>query len=166
MTYKASRESSEGVLADGGDVRIALVDSRFNASVTNGLLEGAERCLDEHGCGAERRTVVRVPGAWEIPQAAQKLVRTGRYDAVLGLGALIRGETPHFDHLASAVSHALARVGLDSGVPTVFGVLTTETVEQAVVRSSAGPGNKGREAALAALEMVALFRDLDGRDAG
>ena len=166
MTYKGWREPAEDVRLDGSGVRVALVASRFNESVCSGLLVGAESCLEEHGCGVDERTVVRVPGAWEIPQAASKLARTGEFDAVVGLGALIRGETPHFDYLAAAVAHALARVGLDSGIPTIFGVLTTDTVAQATARSGPGPGNKGREAAHAALSMVRLFRDIDRRGEG
>ncbi len=148
---------------DGSRIRVALVVSRFNDLVTEKLLEGAERCLERHGCTAERRKVVRVPGAWEIPQAAKMLARGGEFDAIIGLGALIRGETPHFDVLAAEVARGLGQVGLDSGVPTIFGVLTTNTVEQALARAGAKSGNKGWEAALAALEMAGLFRDLGGR---
>ena len=148
---------------DGSEMRVALVVSRFNELVTDKLLAGAERCLDDHGCMADRRRVVRVPGAWEIPQAAKRLAGQGGLDAIIGLGALIRGETPHFDVLAAEVARGLGQVGLDSGIPTIFGVLTTNTAEQALARSGTGPGNKGREAVLAALEMASLFRDLDGR---
>lgn len=140
--------------------RIALVVSRFNERVTDGLLRGAEAFLDDHGYDADRREVVRVPGAWEIPPLARQLVATGRYDAVVTLGALIRGETSHFDVLASSVAHSLALLARDADVPVVFGVLTTETAEQAIARSVDGPRNKGVEAARAALEMIALFRDL------
>ena len=148
---------------DGSRIRVALVVSRFNDFVTEKLLDGAERCLERHGCTAERRKVVRVPGAWEIPQAAKRLAREGGFDAIIGLGALIRGETPHFDILAAEVARGLGQVGLDSGVPTIFGVLTTNTVEQALARAGAKSGNKGWEAALAALEMAELLRDLGGR---
>ena len=165
MTYAGWRESSEDGRLDGSDVRVALVVSRFNEPITSGLYDGAVLCLEEHGCGEDRRTLVRVPGAWEIPQAAARLAQGGGYDALLGLGALIRGETPHFEQLSSAVAHALARVALDSGIPTIFGVLTTDTIEQARARSGEGAGNKGREAALSALEMIQLFRDLKGRGA-
>ena len=145
---------------DGSRIRVALVVSRFNDFVTEKLLDGAERCLERHGCTAERRKVVRVPGAWEIPQAAKRLARGGGFDAIIGLGALIRGETPHFDVLAAEVARGLGQVGLDSGVPTIFGVLTTDTVEQALARAGAKSGNKGWAAALAALEMAGVFRDL------
>ena len=148
---------------DGSRIRVALVVSRFNDFVTEKLLDGAERCLERYGCTAERREVVRVPGAWEIPQAAKRLARGGGFDAIIGLGALIRGETPHFDVLAAEVARGLGQVGLDSGVPTIFGVLTTNTVEQALARAGAKSGNKGWAAALAALEMAGVFRDLDGR---
>ena len=148
---------------DDSGIRVALVVSRFNDFVTEKLLDGAERCLERHGCTAERRKVVRVPGAWEIPQAAKHLVRGADFDAIIGLGALIRGETPHFDVLAAEVARGLGQVGLDSGIPTIFGVLTTNTVEQALARASATSGNKGWEAALAALEMACVFRDLGGR---
>jgi len=163
MTYAGWRESTAEGRLDGSGLRVALVVSRFNEEVTRGLLEGAEGCLERQGCGAERRVVVRVPGAWEIPLAAQKLAGQGGIDAIVGLGALIRGETPHFDYLATAVAHGLGRVGLDSGIPTIFGVLTTDTVEQAEARAAAGPANKGREAALAALEMIHLFREIERR---
>ena len=155
--------TSSEALRDGSRIRVALVVSRFNDLVTEKLLDGAERCLELHGCTAERRKVVRVPGAWEIPQAAKRLARGGGFDAIIGLGALIRGETPHFDVLAAEVARGLGQVGLDSGVPTIFGVLTTNTVEQALARAGAKSGNKGWEAALASLEMAGLFRDLGGR---
>ncbi len=153
--------SSEARL-DGSRIRVALVVSRFNDLVTEKLLEGAEHCLERHGCTAERRKVVRVPGAWEIPQAAKRMDRGGGVDASIGLCDLIRGETPHFDVLAAEVARGLGQVGLDSGVPTIFGVLTTNTVEQALARAGAKSG-KGWEAALAALEMAWLFRNLGGR---
>ena len=149
----------EGTL-DGREMSFALVVSRFNEFVTSHLLLGAEDCLERHGVPADRRTVVRVPGAWEIPLAARKLAESGRYDALVALGVLIRGETPHFDVLAGEVTRGLARVGMDSGVPVGFGVLTTETVEQAIERAGAKAGNKGWDAALSALEMASLLRRL------
>jgi 6,7-dimethyl-8-ribityllumazine synthase len=150
----------EGLL-DGTGIRVALVVSRFNDMVTAKLLSGAEDCLERHGCKADCRTVVRVPGAWELPLAAKKLATGGGVDAIVALGALIRGETPHFDYLAAQVARGLAQIGLDSGIPTIFGVLTTDTIDQAVSRAGAKTGNKGWEAALSALEMVNLFRDLE-----
>ena len=161
MTYEGSGGPATGQTPDGSDVRVALVVSRFNDRVTSRLLHGAEECLERHGCGATQRSVLHVPGAWEIPQAAKKIAALGGHDAIVALGALIRGETPHFEFLAAQVAHALSRIGLDSGIPTIFGVLTTETLEQAMARAR-GHNNKGREAAAAALEMVRLFRDLEG----
>jgi 6,7-dimethyl-8-ribityllumazine synthase len=146
---------------DGKGVRVALVVSRFNDFVTAKLLSGAEDCLERHGCKAEQRTVVRVPGAWEIPQATKKLAERGGFDAIVGLGALIRGETPHFDYLAAQVARGLAQIGLDTGIPIVFGVLTADTIDQAMARAGAKTGNKGWDAALSALEMVNLFRDIE-----
>ena len=140
--------------------RIALAVSRFNQRVTDGLLRGAEEFLDEHGYGADRRDVVQVPGAWEIPPLAHRMVATGRYDAVITLGALIRGETSHFEVLASSVAHSLAGLAREANVPVVFGVLTTETAEQAIARSEPGPRNKGVQVARSALEMIALFRGM------
>ena len=151
---------------DGSAIRVALVVSRFNDLVTAKLLSGAEDCLERHGCTSERRVVVRVPGAWEIPQAAKKIAAAGGVDAIVALGALVRGETPHFDYLAAQVARCLAQIGLDSGIPTIFGVLTTDTVDQAMARAGAKTGNKGWDAALAALEMVNLFRELERSPSG
>jgi 6,7-dimethyl-8-ribityllumazine synthase len=147
----------EGTLSAQG-VKVALVVSRFNEFVTGRLLQGAEDCLARHGGSPDDVTIYRVPGAWEIPQVTARVVRAGGVDAVIALGALIRGETPHFDHLAAAVTRGLARVAQDSTIPVIYGVLTTDTVEQAVDRAGAKQGNKGWEAALSALEMVSLFR--------
>jgi 6,7-dimethyl-8-ribityllumazine synthase len=147
----------EGVL-DAREIRVVLVVSRFNELITERLLSGAEDCLERHGGDADSRTVVRVPGSWEIPQAARKLATSGQYDAVVALGALIRGETPHFDLLAAEVTKGLAQIAGESGIPVIFGVLTTDTVEQAMDRSGAKYGNKGWEAAQSAIEMVNLFR--------
>jgi 6,7-dimethyl-8-ribityllumazine synthase len=147
---------------DGGAVRIALVVARVNEFVTARLLAGAEDCLERHGCSADRRTIVRVPGSWEIPLVAKKLASAGAHDAVIGLGALVRGETPHFDYLAAQVARGLADVALAASIPVVFGVLTTDTLEQAIDRAGAKAGNKGWDAALSALEMVDLYRRLDG----
>ncbi len=152
----------EGRLTGAGR-RFALIVSRFNAFITERLLEGALDCLRRHGVAEEDITVVRVPGAWEIPLTAKKLVTRGgqgAYDAVICLGAVIRGSTPHFDYVAAEVSKGVAQVGLESGVPVLFGVLTTDTLEQAVERAGSKAGNKGYAAAEAALEMVNLFRDL------
>jgi 6,7-dimethyl-8-ribityllumazine synthase len=150
----------EGAL-DARDVRVALVVSRFNDLITSRLLAGAEDCLDRHGGAPDHRTVVRVPGSWEIPQAARKLASGGKHDAIVALGALIRGETPHFDMLAAEVTKGLAQLAAETGIPVIFGVLTTDTVEQALDRAGAKVGNKGWEAAMSAIEMVNLFRRMD-----
>ncbi len=145
---------------DAKGMRFALVVSRTNDFVSNRLLAGAEDCLERHGAGAEMRTVVWVPGSWELPLAASKLTATGKFDAVVALGALIRGETPHFDFLAAEMAKGLAQVSLQSGVPVIMGVLTTDTLDQAMDRAGAKAGNKGFNAALAAVEMVSLFRQM------
>ncbi len=147
----------EGTL-DGKGVRVALIVSRFNDVITRRLLAGAANCLERHGCATQDQTVVRVPGAWELPQAAQKLAEQGKFDAIIALGAVIRGETPHFDVLAHQMARGLADVALHAGLPLIFGVLTTDTVEQALARSGSESGNRGWEAGLSALEMVSLFR--------
>jgi len=136
--------------------RFALVVSTFNKDITDGLLRGARSALTDAGASSADITVVRVPGAFEIPFTARRLARTGRYDAVVCLGCVIKGETMHFEYIASAVSHGIMAVSADTGVPVTFGVLTTLTEEQAVARSVDGPDNKGREAALSAVEMVTL----------
>ena len=149
----------EGQL-DARGVRVALLVSRFNDFITERLLTGALDCLSRHGGAEEDRTIVRVPGSWELPLAAQRLAASGKYEAVVALGALIRGETAHFDVLVAEVSKGLAQVSLTHGVPVVFGVLTTDTVEQAMDRAGSKSGNKGWDAALSAIEMVSLFRGL------
>jgi 6,7-dimethyl-8-ribityllumazine synthase len=147
----------EGAL-DGRGTKVALVVSRFNETITRRLLAGAEDCLERHGCGADFRTVVRVSGAWELPQAARRLSRGGGYDAIVALGALIRGETAHFDVLATEVARGLGQVALDGECVVTFGVLTTDSVAQALERSEATDDNKGFDAARSALELVQLFR--------
>jgi len=144
-----------------GANRFAVVVSRFNAEVTDGLLAGALSALDAAGVTADARTIVRVPGAFELPVTAQRLAESGRFDAVVCLGCLIKGDTMHFEYLAEAVSQGLSRVALDSGVPVAFGVLTTLTDEQALERARPGDENKGAEVARAAIEMASLFRSLD-----
>jgi 6,7-dimethyl-8-ribityllumazine synthase len=146
---------------DASGLRIALVVSRWNGWVTEALLAGAEDCLERHGCAAASRTVVRVPGAWEIPFAVRRLAASGEHDAIVALGALIRGETPHFEVLATEVARGLGQIALDTAVPVAFGVLTTNTVEQAIDRAGAKAGNKGQEAALAAIEMATLVHRLE-----
>lgn len=150
----------EGKLS-GTDKRFALVVSRFNSFITERLVEGATDCLLRHGTDADGLTVIRVPGAWEIPVAAKRVADSRLYDGVICLGAVIRGGTPHFDYVAAEVSKGVAQIGLETGVPVAFGVLTTDTIEQAVERAGTKAGNKGWEAAESALEMVDLFSQLD-----
>lgn len=147
-----------------GDGRFGIVVSRFNESITRRLLEGAHDCLIRHGVPEERIEAVWVPGAWEIPLALRALARSGRFSALIALGAVIRGATPHFDYVAGGVANGVASVGLESGLPVIFGVLTTDTIEQAVERAGTKAGNKGWDAALAALEMADLIPRLAGAD--
>jgi 6,7-dimethyl-8-ribityllumazine synthase len=145
-------------------MRVAVVVSRFNEFVTERLLSGALEGLRAEGIGPDAVDVLRVPGAFEIPMAAQRVAETGRVQAVVCLGCLIRGATPHFEYIASACAHGITAAAAATGVPMAFGVLTTNSVEEAVERAVPGDANKGREAALAALEMARLFAGLgDGR---
>ena len=140
--------------------RFAIVVSRFNAEITDGLLAGARRALAEAQVTDENVTVVRVPGSFEIPLAAERLARSGSFDAVICIGCLIKGDTMHFEFIASAASHGIMDASAATGVPITFGVLTTLTEEQAYARAGEGADNKGREAALAAVEMATLFQEL------
>lgn len=149
--------------ADMTDRQVAIVVSRFNESVTTRLVEGAIDALTRHGGARERIDVVWVPGAWELPAAARVLLASERYDAIVALGAVIRGETPHFDFVAGEAARGLAEAGADFDVPIGFGLLTTDTMEQAEERAGGTHGNKGWDAALAALEMVDLFGRLRAR---
>ncbi len=149
----------EGVLNASGK-RFGLVVSRFNELITRKLLEGAIDCLVRHNASGENITIAWVPGAFEIPVAAKKMALSGKYDAVVCLGAVIRGSTPHFDYVAAEVSKGVAAVSLESNIPVVFGVLTTDTIEQAVERAGTKSGNKGWDAALGAIEMSDLFSKL------
>ena len=142
--------------------RFAIVVSRFNPEITDGLLAGARDALAKAGVRDDDITLVRVPGAFELPVAAQRLAESGRVDAVICLGCLIKGDTMHFEYIADAATRGISQVGLETGVPVAFGVLTTLTDEQAEVRARPGDGNKGREAALAAVEMATLLRAIDG----
>lgn len=150
-------EILEGHL-DAKGMRFALVVPRFNDLICERLLSGAIDCLERHGGAAEGRSVARVPGAWEVALVADRQAASGRFDAVIALGALIRGETPHFDMIASSVTRSLVQSSIGSGVPVIFGILTTDTLEQAMDRAGAKAGNKGWEAALSAIEMVSLYR--------
>ena len=141
--------------------RFAVVVSRFNEEITEGLLRGAREYFAEASVAEESVTVFHVPGAFEIPIAAQRLAETGRFDAIICLGCLIKGDTMHFEYIASACSQGIIHASTVTGVPIAFGVLTTLTEEQAMARSVPGPENKGREAALAAIEMATLLRQIE-----
>lgn len=137
--------------------RYGIVVGRFNEFISGKLLAGAIDALKRHGASEEDIEVAWVPGSFEIPLAAQKMAETGKYDAILTLGAVIRGSTPHFDYVAAEVSKGVAQVGLKAGIPVIFGVLTTDTIEQAVERAGTKAGNKGYDAAVTAIEMVNLL---------
>ncbi|WP_027718122.1 6,7-dimethyl-8-ribityllumazine synthase [Desulfovirgula thermocuniculi] len=143
----------------GEGLRFALVVGRFNEFITHKLLAGALDALYRHGVREEDIEVAWVPGAFEIPLVARKLAVSGRFHAVVCLGAVIRGATPHFDYVAAEVAKGVAKVGLDTGVPTIFGVITADTLEQAIERAGTKAGNKGWDAALAAIEMADLLRN-------
>ena len=149
----------EGMLLGKG-LKFGLVISRFNEFITKKLLEGAQDALLRHGVNDDDIEVAWVPGSFEIPLIAKKLAETRRYDAVICLGAVIRGGTPHFDYIASEVTKGIANVGLETGVPVIYGVITTDTLEQAIERSGTKAGNKGFEAALSAIEMANLFKNI------
>ena len=145
----------------GGGRRIAILASRFNETITRKLADGASDALVRHGVTADNIDLVWVPGAWELPAAARRLLVSERYDALVVVGAVIRGETPHFDYIAAEASRGLAQASADFDVPLGFGLLTTDTAEQAEARAGGDHGNKGWDAALAALEMADLFDRLD-----
>ena len=144
----------------GQGKKFAIVISRFNEFITSRLLSGAQDCLERHGVAAKDIDVAWVPGSFEIPVTALRIAQTHRYDAVICLGAVIRGQTPHFDYIASEVSKGVAQVAMASGVPTIFGVITADTIEQAVERAGTKSGNKGADAAASAIEMANLFGKL------
>lgn len=146
---------------DAGDYRFAIVVSRFNEFVTEAMLDGALDALRRHGVDSETVTVVHVPGSREIPIVAKKCARSGDFDAVICIGAVIRGATSHFDYVCSGVSNGTMQAALDTEVPVVFGVLTTDTIEQAIERAGTKAGNQGREAAVSAVEMASLMDQLD-----
>jgi 6,7-dimethyl-8-ribityllumazine synthase len=141
-------------------LRFGLVVSRFNDFITSNLLTGSLDVFSQCGIDEADLKVLKVPGAFELPQAARKLCSTGNFDAVVCLGAVIRGETSHFDYICAEVSRGVGQVGLEFNIPVLFGVLTTENMEQAVARSGSGSSNKGRETALAAIEMATLYKKL------
>ena len=145
---------------DAKGLKIGILVSRFNSFIGERLVEGATDALLRHGAASDDLVVVRVPGAFEIPPAAKKMAATGRYDALICLGAVIRGATPHFDYVAAEVSKGIAAVSMDAGIPVTFGVLTTDTLEQAIERAGTKAGNKGFDAAMAAVEMANLYKAL------
>jgi len=149
----------EGKL-DAKGLKFGLAVSRFNSFICDRLVEGAQDALLRHGAEEKDVQLVRVPGAFEIPMIAKKMAESGRYDAVICLGAVIRGATPHFDYVSAEVSKGIASVSLETGVPVAFGVLTTDNIEQAVERAGSKAGNKGFEAAVTAIEMVNLCKAL------
>ena len=151
-----------GQLAVDGQ-RFAIVVSRFNEFITSRLVSGAVDALKRHGCNEENITCVFVPGSFELPFMAKKLAESGSYDAVICLGCVIRGQTPHFEYIAGQAARGIAEVGLSSGVPTTFGVITADTLEQAVERAGSKAGNKGVDAALSAIELTNLLQQLPAR---
>jgi 6,7-dimethyl-8-ribityllumazine synthase len=149
-----------GPLPSASGLRLARVVARFNEEIPGALRTGAVEALHAAGAAAEAIETIEVPGAFELPLAARLAARTGRFDAIVCLGCVVRGETPHFEYISSAVAHGISDVALAAGIPVAFGVLTTDTIEQARARSAPGPSNKGWEAAAAAIEMVHVARRL------
>lgn len=145
---------------DGKGSKIAIVASRFNEFITKELIGGAEDTLLRHNVNTDDIDLYRVPGAFEIPSVCNKIAKSGKYDAVITLGAVIRGSTPHFDYVAAEVSKGVASVSMQYNIPIIFGVLTTDTIEQAVERAGTKAGNKGSDAAVAALEMINLYKGM------
>lgn len=148
------------------DRSFAVVASRFNEFIVSSLLDGALDAIRRHGGDEQAVDVAWVPGCYEVPLAARRMALSGRYDAVICLGVVIRGSTPHFDYVAGAASSGVSSVALETGVPTIFGVLTTETIEQAIERAGTKAGNKGFEAAVSAIEMASLMKELPGPASG
>ena len=143
---------------DAQGLKIGILVSRFNSFIGERLVEGAIDALLRHGAEKDNLVVVRVPGAFEIPPVAKKMAESGRYDALVCLGAVIRGATPHFDYVSAEVSKGIAAVSMEAGIPVTFGVLTTDTLEQAIERAGSKAGNKGFDAAVAAIEMANLYK--------
>ena len=152
-------KTHEGKLTAGGG-KYGLIVSRFNGFITERLLDAAIDCLQRHGASESEIEIVRVPGTWELPVAARWMVDSGRYDALVALGCVIRGGTPHFDYVAGEVTKGAAGLATSSGVPITLGVITSDTIEQAIERAGTKAGNKGWEAALAAIEMVSLKKQM------
>ena len=150
----------EGKIVAEENIRIGIVIARFNSFITQHLLEGAEDGLLRHGVAADNIDVAYVPGAFEIPLAANKMADYGKYDSVICLGAVIRGQTPHFDYVCAEASKGIAQTSLQAGIPVMFGVLTTDTIQQAVERAGSKAGNKGFECAEGAIEMINLMNQI------
>jgi 6,7-dimethyl-8-ribityllumazine synthase len=159
------RQVYEGILSSAG-LRMAIVCARFNSFVVEPLVDGAVAAFVRTGGQETDVAVFWCPGSYEIPQVAQRVVRTGRFDAVVCVGAVIRGATPHFDHVAGEVAKGVGQVAAAADVPVTFGVITTDTIEQAIERAGTKAGNKGFDAAMAAIEMVHLYRSIDARLGG
>ena len=162
MSQRSQVQTLEGDFRITEGTRFAIVASRFNSFVVESLVEGAVDALLRHGAKPDAIQIVKVPGSWELPLACQQLARRGNVAAIIALGAVIRGATPHFDHVAAQAAKGISQVSLDTGVPIAFGVLTTDTIEQAVERAGTKAGNKGYDAAMVAIEMVQLSRVLSG----
>ena len=150
----------EGKVVAPEGMKVAIVASRFNEIIVNKLLGGAEDGLVRHGVDEDNNTVAWVPGAFEIPTAALKMARSGKYDAVVCLGCVIRGQTSHYDYVCNEVSKGIAQISMTTGVPAMFGIVTTENIDQAIARAGSKAGNKGYDCALGAIEMVNLMRQL------
>ncbi len=148
----------EGQLHQGNEGKYAVLVGRFNSFVVEALLEGALDTLKRHGVDEKNVTIIRAPGAWELPLVAKKLAASGKYDAIIALGAVIRGGTPHFDFVAGESAKGLGVIGLEYNLPVIFGVLTTDSIEQSIERAGTKAGNKGADAALTAIEMVNLLK--------
>jgi 6,7-dimethyl-8-ribityllumazine synthase len=144
----------------GTGLKVAIVVARFNEFITGKLLTGAEDTLKRHGVQEDDVTIIWVPGAFEIPLTAQKLAEKGEYDTIITLGTVIRGATPHFDFVSNEVAKGVAQIGMQTGVPVIFGVLTTDTIEQAIERAGTKAGNKGSDAAVTAIELANLYREI------
>ena len=160
MSSEGSPVRDPGRVFDATGLRVAIVVARFHTDITDRLLDGALAALSDRGASADEIQVVRVPGAWELPQTAARAVATNRFDAIVTLGCVIRGETPHFDYVCQEAALGVGTVARGSDIPVVFGVLTTDDVEQAESRAGDGPDNKGYEAALAAVQMASVYREL------
>ncbi len=149
----------EGKLSAEGK-KFGLIVSRFNNFITDKLVEGALDGLIRHGAKDDDITIVRVPGSFEIPSAARKLAASGKYDAVIGIGAMIRGATSHYDHIAAEVTKGLAQIAMEGNVPVIYGIVTADTLEQAIERAGTKAGNRGFDAALSAIEMISVYDEL------